>query len=88
MYMLLSRCFADYLKSKENLFLIVRKSLRIGDIVSFKLLLHLSRIISYSVPGRKRELGCSLSRLLVVLAPQVQADPGTHKLPAGEAVNE
>lgn len=37
---------------------------------------------------RKRELGCSLSRLWVVLVPQVQADPRTHKLPAGEAVNE
>ena len=30
----------------------------------------------------------SLSRLLVVLALQVQADPRTHKLPAGEAINE
>lgn len=65
MYMLLSRVLCRLLKRKENLFLIVKKSLRTGD----KLLLHLSRIISYSVPERKRELSCSLSRLLVALAP-------------------
>lgn len=61
-------CFADYLKSKENLFLIVGKSLRARNRVSFKQHLHLSKIIS-NFASKKRELGCSLSRLLVVLVP-------------------
>lgn len=75
--MFLSRVLCRLVKEKRKYIFDCEKTFENQRHSQFQTAFALRRITSYSVLERRRESGCSLSRLLVVLAPQIQADPRT-----------